>query len=149
MAALTLQMLLEIEIPSVATPLLLQNYQTDPLVYEGKTYEYGSFEFQVFPDASLDLHSPDGSIWIRNTSAIRSLVDQYNGLEKAVVTATHIRIDSSREPYVLLSQVYSSGPDRSYYVFNLSTPTSALEGRLVNQFFSRREFPELVFYRPN
>lgn len=148
MSALVLQCLLKIEIPTVTDPLLIQNYQSDPLNYEGDSYEFASFQFQAYPRASLELQSSDGVIWVAYSAALKQLVDQYDGLKRAVVTATHIRLDSSRPPYVLLSQVFSSGPERGYYAFNLSNPSSALDGKIINRYFSRREFPELVFYRP-
>lgn len=135
--------LLELRIPGIPTPYRWQSSQIADYAYGGFTWEFAPFEIKQQPEQSLELLAENAQIWVRNNSVVQSLVNDYDGLRRSVVTVLVIDPAGVMPSDILRTQVASSTPIGGYQVFNLSTPTTALAGSAVNRFFNKADFPEL------
>lgn len=135
--------LLQIEIPGVTDPLRYQSYQLADYAYDGYSWIYAPFEIRSQPQQSLELIPENGQIWIANNNVIRTMVGTYDGLRKSVVKILFLDPAGIAPTGMLLMQVISSSPVGGYFVFNLGTPTDALTGSAITQFFGVPVFPEL------
>ena len=135
--------LLCLKIPGVVEPLRYQSYQLADYAWDGFTWSYAPFEIKTQPEQSLELVAENAQIWIRNSTIIRSMINQYDGLRRSVASIFFVDPSGEVPTGLLRLQVASSSPVGGYYVFNLATPTDARSGLAVNRFFSKQIFPEV------
>ena len=146
MTSHVIQCLIELEIYGTSQVNRYQNYQLEDLQHDGEIFVFLGFQVEGYPQSSLELAGQQATVWLRDTGPIGSLVRQYDGLRRSVVTLIHL-LDSA-SPIVWRLQVSSSSPQRGYFVFNLNTPTSALQGQLVTRYINSQDHPELLFVNP-
>ena len=140
-----LQSLLRLEVADNGGTFYFQNYQHDPLNYDGQNYLFLGFQVESYPSSSLEIEGQQATIWINNAGVIPGLIRQYDALRRSIVTLTHL-IDTL--PVVWTLQVYSTTFRPGYTVFELNTPTSALQGPLVSRYLNSVEHPELLYVQP-
>lgn len=148
MASISLAILLKISIPGVGTPLRYQNYQSAQLSFNSELYDWLGFEVQAYPNGDLSLGSDETQIAMRNTSALRDLLLQYDDFRRAVVDVFHVRVGTTVPTIAYKLIVSHCARDAGLVLFTLKSPTSALTGALVSKYFTSADFPELPFYKP-
>jgi hypothetical protein len=136
-------LLLCLKIPGVAEPLRYQSYQLADYAWDGFNWAYAPFDVKAQPEQSLELVAENAQIWIRNSTIVRSLIRQYDGLRRSVASIYFVDPAGIIPTGLLRLQVASSSPIGGYYVFNLATPTDARSGAAVNRFFNKQIFPEI------
>jgi len=132
-----------LKIPGVVEPLRYQSHQLADYAWDGFTWSYAPLEIKTQPEQSLELVAENAQIWIRNSTIVRSLINQYDGLRRSVASIFFVDPSGEVPTGLLRLQVASSSPIGGYYVFNLATPTDARSGLAVNRFFSKQAFPEI------
>jgi hypothetical protein len=127
----------------VAEPLRYQSYQLADYAWDGFNWAYAPFDVKAQPEQSLELVAENAQIWIRNSTIVRSLIRQYDGLRRSIATIFFVDPAGIIPTTKILAQVASSSPQGGYYLFNLATPTDARSGAAVNRFFNKQVFPEI------
>jgi hypothetical protein len=138
-----LVVLLQLKIPGVADPLRYQSYQREDYAWDGYAWTYAPFEVKSQPEQSLELIAENAQIWIANSTVVRSMVNQYDGLRRSVASIFFVDPAGLIPTGSLRLQVASSAPVGGYYVFNLGTPTDARSGAAINRYFNKVDFPEI------
>ena len=135
--------LLEIEISSVLY-LRYQNYQLEPYLYQGNSFEFLPFSIDSDPQASIDLDNAPSSISISNAKLVRNLVEANDGLRRAIVTITSIYLDDlNRAPVVTRTQILKPSYQGASIQFQLESPVNAIVGRFPSVFFTGDQWREL------
>lgn len=134
--------LLEVELAN-GTFLRYQNYQLDPYVYRGDSYEFLGFSVDSDPQATIDLDNAPASITIANDPLVRDVVEANNGLRRAVVTMTSLFLDSSRPPIIWRTQILKPSYAGAAITFQLASPINAVVGSFPQAFFVGDQWREL------
>ena len=134
--------LLEVELAS-GTFLRYQNYQLEPYVYRGNSYEFLGFSVDSDPQATIDLDNAPASITIANDPLVRNTVEANDGLRRAVVTMTSVYLESSRPPIIWRTQVLKPSYGGAAISFQLASPVNAVVGSYPQAFFVGDQWREL------
>ena len=138
-----LVVLLQLKIPGVVDLLRYQSYQREDYAWDGYAWTYAPFEVKSQPEQSLELVAENASVRIANSTVIRSMIDQYDGLRRSMALIFFVDPAGLIPTRTLRLQVASSTPDGGHYVFNLGTPTDARSGAAINRYFNKVDFPEI------
>jgi hypothetical protein len=148
-STIVLQCLLSVFPYQSAEVLRYQNYQIADLAYGSDSYEYLPFDFRSYPSQQLELADDSAEILIRNNDVVRSALQDYDGLRRAIVQVRQVQISNSLPDWFWQLQVYDTTPEAGFVRFSLRSPTSALTGPLVSRYFNISDFPELPVYKVN
>jgi hypothetical protein len=133
---------IELRFPTGAR-LYYQNYDPNPLLIGGKTYQPLSMDYAGVPNF-LELDNTGITAILPNSPMVRDIFQANDGLKKTMVLLTQIFIDEpGAVPIRSLLQVRSSSIDYPSISLELESPLDAIGGQIPNKYFVEKDFPEL------
>lgn len=120
-----------------------------PLEWRHELYGYAAFSIQNYPNTDLSLSSDDIKLVLRNSQLVRSIMLQYNELQRSVVLIHHVKPEKLDVPPISYKAIIShASTNNSLIEFTMRSPTNALTAPLVTNYIEAIDFPELPVYRP-